>query len=170
MILTESDFPENLYKNKKLDKFILSTISSLIISNNRFRLQITNTIILEEVINDSDDILTNLVIDYLSDNNIDPDKLPYFTCKIDEQKRMCKIDNQDILQLLFHCVEGNQESEFIQKHQEYYPDIKLNITVDVPLIVQQSQRVLQESRPARKKARKNGGSESSDSETEVEGK
>lgn len=170
MILTESDIPDNLYQLMDLDLFMNCTLSTLISSISRLRKLNCDVEMITQRIKSGSNTLTNLVIDYLSDNNIDPDKLPDFTCKIDEQKRMCKIDNQDILQLLFHCVEGNQESEFIQKHQEYYPDIKLNITVDVPLIVQQSQRVLQESRPARKKARKNGGSESSDSETEVEGK
>jgi hypothetical protein len=170
MILTESDIPENLCQGLNLDLFMTCTLSTLISSIRRLRKLACDVEMITQRINNNNDLLKESIIKYLSQNRIDPDRLPDFTCKIDEQKRMCKIDNQDILQLLFHCVEGNQESEFIQKHQEYYPDIKLNITVDVPLIVQQSQRVLQESRPARKKARKNGGSESSDSETEVEGK
>lgn len=120
------DIDCKLYENEKIDLFISDTIFWAKEELSLCHELKSSTIFIQECLEMQNNICKSVIFEYLSQNGIDKIKLPEFTCELDLEHEMFRIDNSDILQILYCCLDVNNDSEYLQKHKEIYPDIEFN--------------------------------------------
>ncbi len=120
-----NDINPDLYNDEEFDMYIYGRVSRAINEKNLYDELLSSEKFITEFQKDENDICKGFIIKYLSQNGIDETKLPEFSCELDLVHEMFRIDNSDILQFLY-CLDVNNDSEYLQKHKELYPDIEFN--------------------------------------------